>query len=160
MCTLQRLGIICLIGAATVIAGCENAIVNADAEGGMKTAAVDLSFLTPDGSAAKAGLGGMIWSDGQLFGTVGTPAHFKPGKGPFDELYNTGGNGTFKDGVAAISESKPGDQDFNGGRWHVNLLKPEVDPAKYADADSIDDLDLDDFVSTTTYFECPLLPRK
>lgn len=111
-------------------------------------------------AASKASRGGSIWADGRLFGTVGTPAHFEPGRGPFDELYNTGGNGTFRDGVDAISESKPGDQDFNGGRWHVNLLRSDVDMNKYANATSVDDLELDDFVSTDTYFECPLLPRK
>ena len=109
---------------------------------------------------AKASRGGMIWADGELFGTVGTPANFSPNAGNFDELYNTGGNGTFADGVAAISESMPGDSDYNGGRWHVNLLNEDVDPDKYADATSVDDLDLDDFHSTDTYFECPLLPRR
>ena len=112
------------------------------------------------GPAAKAARGGMIWADGELFGTVGTPANFSPDAGNFDELYNTGGNGTFADGVAAISESQPGDQDYNGGRWHVNLLNEDVDPEKYADATSVEDLDLSDFHSTDTYFECPLLPRR
>ena len=98
--------------------------------------------------------GGMIWSDGELFGTVGTPAHFKPGKGPFDNLYT---GTSFKDGVGAISESKPGDQDYNGGRWHVFVYTGDAD---YSDASSLEDLNLDDFAATDTYFECPLLPRK
>ncbi len=72
-----------------------------------------------------------IWADCELFGTVGTPAHFKPGRGNFDELYNVGAvGGAFKDGAGAISESKPGDQDFNGGRWHVNVLRAGIDPYK------------------------------
>ena len=104
---------------------------------------------------AKVGRG-MIWADGILFGTVGTPSSFKPTSGPFDELYTGPG---FLDGVGAISESKPGDQDFNGGRWHVNALKESVDPGKYAGASSVEELDLSDFTSTDTYFECPLLPR-
>ena len=70
-----------------------------------------------------------------------------------------GGNG-FMDGVPLISESKPSDQDYNGGRWHANVLKGEVDPDKYANATSVEDLDPDDFESTDTYFECPLLPRR
>jgi len=70
-----------------------------------------------------------------------------------------GGNG-FKDGVPLISESKPGDTDYNGGRVHQNVLRMEVDPSKYADASSVEDLDLADFVSTDNYFECPLLPRR
>ena len=103
---------------------------------------------------------GTIWADGELFRTNGTPATFSPDHGNFDELYNTGGNGTFADGVGAISEAKPGDSDYNGGRWHVNLLNEDVDPDKYADATSVDDLDLDDFHSTDTYFECPLRPQR
>jgi hypothetical protein len=99
----------------------------------------------------------MIWADGQLFGTIGTPANFKPGAGPFDELYT---GATFLNGIGAISESKPGDQDFNGGRWHVNALKDDVDPGKYAGASSVEELDLGDFEATDTYFECPLLPRR
>lgn len=98
------------------------------------------------------------WVDGERFNGVVTPATFDPESDPFDELY-AGGNG-FKDGVPLISESKPGDQDYNGGRWHQNVLKAGVDPDKYADAVSVDDLDLADFDSTDNYFECPLLPTR
>ena len=70
-----------------------------------------------------------------------------------------GGNG-FKDGVPLISESKPGEKDYNGGRWHANALRGDVDPDKYADACRVEDLNLDDFESTDNYFECPLLPRR
>ena len=69
-----------------------------------------------------------------------TPATFDPASDPFDELY-TSGNG-FKDGVPLISESKPGDQDYNGGRWHVNILKDDVNPDKYVGASSVEELDL------------------
>ena len=55
------------------------------------------------------------WVDCERFDGVVTPANFDPESDPFDELY-TGGNG-FLDGVPLISESKPGDQDYNGGRW-------------------------------------------
>ena len=98
------------------------------------------------------------WVDGELFSGVVTKATFNPTAGNFDELY-AGGNG-FLDGVPLISESKPGDQDYNGGRWHVNVLKSTFDPDKYAGASSLEDLDLDDFESTTNYFECPLLPSR
>ena len=98
------------------------------------------------------------WVDGELFDGVVTPATFDPESDPFDELY-AGGNG-FKDGVPLISESAPGDQDYNGGRWHQNVLKVEVDPDKYINASSVAELDLNDFVSTDNYFECPLLPRR
>ena len=98
-----------------------------------------------------------VWVDGEVFGTVVTPAVFDPANGPFDELYVCG-DGTFKDGVPLISESKPGDQDYNGGRWHLNVLKD--DAACDASADSVEDLNLSDFLATDMYFECPLLPMR
>ena len=98
------------------------------------------------------------WVDCELFDGVVTPAHFNPTSNPFDELY-AGGNG-FLEGVPLISESRPGDQDYNGGRWHMNVLKPWVDPDKYAYACSVEELDLDDFMPTNNYFECPLIPRR
>ncbi len=98
------------------------------------------------------------WVDGDRFAGVVTPATFDPANGNFDELY-AGGSG-FMDGVPLISESKPGDQDYNGGRWHLNSLKPGVPANKYANATSGNDLDLDDFESTPDYFECPMLPSR
>ena len=99
------------------------------------------------------------WVDGELFNGVVTPATFNPASDPFDELYG-GVMGGFLNGVPLISESKPGDQDYNGGRWHLNVLKAEVDPAKYANAAGVGDLDVNDFDSTDQYFECPLLPLR
>ena len=93
------------------------------------------------------------WVDCDLFDGVVTETHFDPSAGNFDELY-MGGNG-FKDGVPLISETKPGDRDYNGGRWHLNV-SVNCD----ATADSVEDLDLSAFTSTSTYFECPLLPRR
>lgn len=98
------------------------------------------------------------WADCERFDGVVTNTHFDPTAGNFDELY-AGGNG-FRDGVPLISESKPGDRDYNGGRWHLNTLKAGVDPAKYANACRVEDLNLADFQSTDQYFECPLLPRR
>ena len=97
------------------------------------------------------------WVDGERFGGVVTPATFDPANGNFDELYmNPSG---FKNGVNLISESKPGDADYNGGRWHLNVLKAGVNPAKYAQACALEHLDPRDFESTDKYFVCPLLPR-
>ena len=98
------------------------------------------------------------WADCEQFAGVVTNATFDPANGNFDELY-AGGNG-FLDGVGIMSESKPGDQDYNGGRWHLNMLKEGVDANKYLGVCSVEDLDLADFESTSNYFECPLLPRR
>jgi len=97
------------------------------------------------------------WVDGELFAGVVTPANFDPSSGNFDELYNCGAFGGFKDEVPLISESKPGDQDYNGGRWHLNL---PVDASACTDVDTVEDLNLALFISTDVYFECPLLPRR
>ena len=114
------------------------------------------SFASAVGEAHRALARPQTWVDGELFAGLVTPATFSPDSDPFDELY-AGGNG-FLNGVPLISDSKPGDQDYNGGRWHMNVLKDGVDPDKYANATSVDDLDLNDFESTDNYFECPLLP--
>ena len=98
------------------------------------------------------------WVDGERFGGVVTPATFDPANGNFDELYMCGAAGTFKDGVPLISDAGPGDTDYNGGRWHLNVLKPGRTCPSTADSDA--DLNLADFESTSTYFECPLLPRR
>ena len=111
------------------------------------------------------------WVDGELFAGVVTPAEFDPASDPFDELYTLGmvdgvPRGSFRGGAPLISESKPGDQDYNGGRWHLNVLKASVPASKYANANGVENLagveglDLNDFESTPNYFECPLLPRR
>ena len=120
------------------------------------------AFVLVLGFASIAEAGGplgrkTVWVDGELFGTMVAPAVFDPANGPFDELYACG-DGTFKDGVPLISESKPGDQDYNGGRWHLNVLKAGSTCDEIAD--SVEGLDLGDFESTDTYFECPLLPMR
>ena len=143
--------------AAMVSSGCqeENDILSQD------------NNLVPEvTSLFKANPRPQTWVDGELFAGVVTPATFDPSNGNFDELYHgvvgqdgsTQGGG-FSMGVPLISESKPGDQDYNGGRWHLNILKSGVAADKYASATGVGDLDLADFVSTNKYFECPLLPR-
>jgi hypothetical protein len=100
-----------------------------------------------------------VWADCQLYASVVTPATFNANSDPFDQLYAADLT-SFKDGIGLISESKPGDQDYNGGRWHLNVLKSTVDSDKYINACKVEDLDLNDFESTQNYFECPLLPRR
>ncbi len=119
---------------------------------------VQPSFASVTGEANRALPRPRTWVDGELFAGLVTPATFDPQSDPFDELY-AGGNG-FLNGVPLISESKPGDRDYNGGRWHMNVLRAGVDPDKYANATGVGDLDLSDFQSTDNYFECPLLPLR
>ncbi|WP_242086894.1 hypothetical protein [Aestuariivivens sediminis] len=100
-----------------------------------------------------------VWVDCIEFTAIVVPATFKPSSGNFDELYMMP-EAMFYGGLPLISDSKPGDQDYNGGRWHMNLLKEGVDANKYAMACSEEDLDLNDFESIEMYFECPLLPKR
>lgn len=100
-----------------------------------------------------------IWADCIEYSGIVTPATFKPTAGFFDELYVMPDH-TFYGGLPLISDSKPGDQDYNGGRWHLNVLKDNVDPAKYSGACSEEDLDPNDFEATADYFACPLRPVK
>ena len=97
----------------------------------------------------------VIWADGFLYRSVVTPATFKGNGHAYDQLYA----GSFKDGIALISESKPGDKDYNGGRWHLNVLKEGLG-SKYLNASADTDLDISDFEATGNYFECPLQPMK
>lgn len=119
------------------------------------------AFVLVLGFASIAEAGGpperaTVWVDGELFGTVVTPAVFEQANGPFDELYACGLSDGFKDGVPLISESKPGDQDYNGGRWHLNVYNGVDCP----DVDNVEDLNPADFEPMDVYFECPLLPMR
>ncbi len=97
------------------------------------------------------------WAGCERFDGVVTPNSL-PIQGRFDPLYMMPGH-TFKDGVPLISAFKPGDGNYNGGRWHLFVLKEGVDASKYAGACRVEDLDVNDFQATDKYFTCPLLPR-
>lgn len=99
-----------------------------------------------------------VWADCIEYVAIVTPATFKPESGNFDELYMMP-EAMFYNGLPLISDSKPGDQDYNGGRWHMNVLKAGVDASKYNMACKEEDLDLEDFTSTDIYFSCPVLPK-
>jgi hypothetical protein len=62
--------------------------------------------------------GGNFWADGTVYSTVVTPANL-PDQGPKDGLYVFDG----LMGQNPVSESKPGDMDYNGGRWQVYVLE-------------------------------------
>ena len=114
-----------------------------------------------------------IWANGNLYGTVLTDTgfHAPPAKST-DTLYNFGMSGL--SGQRAVSESAPGDTDFNGGRWSVKAvaftaqgmavhdpdgdgvvnfeLKSQEDVLKHEALGHITIMD------TAIYFECPLIP--
>lgn len=106
--------------------------------------------------------GPMIWAHGELFRSIVTSATFSGDQGNFDALYVLSAPYTFAGSYHHLSESAPGDQDYNGGRWEVFHLKSGVDAGKYDDVNSTDDpnFDPDDWMSTHVYFECPMLPQR
>ena len=142
-----------ILGAFVFVAmtGCTDSVTSVDSMSDSDLSAAESSVLS------KVGFG-YIWADGELFGTVGTPTSLPEDQGPFDKLFQAA-PGSFKDGVGAISESKPGDQDWNGGRWEIYKLKDGV-MTDYSNADSVDDLNLSDFEPRGIYLECPLTPQR
>ncbi len=114
-----------------------------------------------------------IWSDGELFGVTLTPNDV-PVKGPFDALYNFDDSGL--EGQRSVSESKPGDQDYNGGRWKVlpvtftaqgvSIHDPDGDGVVNFELKSAEEVMAHIELGHLTvgdpvrYFVCPLHPQK
>lgn len=116
-----------------------------------------------------------IWSDGELYDTIVTPTTFvAPPEHSTDIIYSFMMSGL--DGQRSVAESDPGDPDYNGGRWNVQMVVftaqgiAEHDP----DGDGIVNFELtnaEDVIEheqlghiiindANFYFECPLLPRR
>jgi len=118
---------------------------------------------------------GAIWGHGELYDTVITPATFiSPPEHSTDTIYSFMMSGL--SGQRSVADAAPGDPDFNGGRWNVQVAV-FTDPGKQvhdADGDGIVDFELtaaDDVADHVAlghievfpanfYFECPMLPRK
>ncbi|KAA3634377.1 MAG: hypothetical protein DWP97_07250 [Calditrichaeota bacterium] len=129
-----------------------------------------LSFSLVAASFVSAGgpPGGAIWADGHAYKTIGTPANF-PDKGPKDGIY------VFDnlEGQNPVAESKPGDKDYNGGRWQVYVLAFTEEGLAIHDAnnDGAADFELMSWEDVQTHiglghleqvavgpsFECPLI---
>jgi hypothetical protein len=95
-------------------------------------AAVLLGGLT---APAHAGVSGpAFWIDGTLYRTVATPTDLSGTGAPassYDAIYSFGAN------QRSVAEAKPGDRDFNGGRWQVHELAfPDGYAAALADGDT------------------------
>lgn len=84
-----------------------------------------LSLAAP----AQAGVSGpAFWIDGSLYRTVAAPTDLSGTGAPewsYDAIYDFGG------AQLNVAEAKPGDRDFNGGRWVVRQL---AFPSGYAAA--------------------------
>jgi hypothetical protein len=105
---------------------------------GLSLAAVGLA------SPASAGVSGpAFWIDGTLYRTVATPTDLADTGAPastYDAIYSFGG------AQRNVAEAKPGDTDFNGGRWAVHEL---AFPSGYAAALSAGDANGNGVIDST-----------
>ena len=127
-----------------------------------------LAFVTASLALAGGPPHGTIWADGYAFKTIGTKSSFKD-VGPKDGIF------VFDnlDGQNPVAEAKPGDRDYNGGRWQVYVLSfTEAGLAIHdADDDGVADFELMswemvqnhislghlEMVGLGPSFECPLI---
>lgn len=140
-----------------------------------KTALFSTLLLTAV-SATQAGpatrVADHIWAHDAIYDTILTDTSFlSPPARSTDTLYNFGMSGL--NGQRAVSESAPGDRDYNGGRWSVKMVvftaqgmavhDPDGDGNVNFELTNAEEVlahaDLGHLVimDTTVYFECPLL---
>jgi hypothetical protein len=101
--------------------------------------------------------GGTIYAHDVAYQTVATPRDLPP-QGPFDKIYVLG------NGLAAVAESAPGDQDYNGGRWEVHLVEfLTISPTQFTNAEDLlaaagrSEVQIG---GVARRFVCPLIPKK
>ena len=74
-----------------------------------------------------------FYVDDVRYRTVGTPTDFFGTRAPessYDKIYNLG------TGIN-VAEAKPGDRDFNGGRWLVYTVTWHTTPVQYTNVEQI-----------------------
>ena len=79
-----------------------------------------------------------FYIDGSLYATVGTPTDFTSTGAPastYDKIYALGS------GLRNVAEAKPGDQDFNGGRWAVYPVTWNTTPVQLTSAEQVEAYD-------------------
>ena len=119
---------------------------------------------------ASAGVTGpAFYVDGEVYRTVGTPTDFTNTGAPdhsFDTIYE------FSGAQMNVAEAAPGDRDYNGGRWMVEVVDYDVDYDTALAAfdanvsgtfDSAEEVEaaIEAGAITTTdgpSFECPVIP--
>lgn len=133
-------------------------IISASVGAGLLVAALASTAFAGGPPAA-----GAIYVDGELFRTVGTPTDFS-GTGAPDSSFDTIWN--FDGVIPSVADAKPGDRDFNGGRWMVygasfaEGVTPYVikDDTELWQAITAGDVNLTGEV--VKYFECPVIPMR
>jgi hypothetical protein len=90
-------------------------------------------------AAAPAAAGGppslSFYIDGERYRTVATPTDFSNTGAPlstYDRIYALGA------GLINVAEAKPGDRDFNGGRWAVMPITWTTAPIQLTSAEAVE----------------------
>jgi hypothetical protein len=98
-----------------------------------------------------------FYVDGNLYRTIGTPTDLSGTGAPahsFDTIYALG------NGLTNVAEAKPGDRDYNGGRWMVTAIEWHTTPTQLTSAEEVlaaeaaGDLSIGGVV---TMFVCPVI---
>lgn len=79
-----------------------------------------------------------FYVDGTIYATVGTPTDFSRTGAPthtYDRIYALG------NGLRNVAEAKPGDRDFNGGRWAVYPVTWNSMPVQLMSAEQVEAYD-------------------
>jgi len=100
-----------------------------------------------------------FYVDGAQYRTVGTPTDFSGTGAPassYDRIYVLGGD------LAAVAEAKPGDRDYNGGRWMVLPVTWHVAPVQLTSAEQVEAMAANGSLhiadAPVKLFECPVIP--
>jgi len=102
-----------------------------------------------------------FYVDGAQYRTVGTPTDFSQTGAPshsFDRIYVLG------EGLMNVAESKPGDRDYNGGRWMVLPVAwaSTATPVQLTSAEQVEAYAAAGMLMIATtpvkLFECPVIP--
>jgi hypothetical protein len=111
----------------------------------------------PVAAGGPPGIG--FYVDGSTYRTVGTPTDFSGTGAPastYDKIYALGGD------LMNVAEAKPGDRDYNGGRWMVLPVTWNVTPVQLTSAEEVEAYAaagmLDIATSPARQFLCPVIP--
>jgi len=116
-----------------------------------------------------------VWSHGELYDVIATDTAFaSPPPQSLDTIYNFAASGLT--GQRSVSDAAPGDKQYNGGRWTVQLVvfTDEGLMVHDPDGDGVANFELTSeeqvlthaalghlvIVDPGVYFECPLQPRR
>jgi len=100
-----------------------------------------------------------FYVDGMRYRTVGTPTDFSGTGAPassYDRIYVLGSS------LINVAEAKPGDRDYNGGRWMVLPVTWNTAPVQLTNAEQVEAYAAAGMLTIAStpvkLFECPVIP--